>query len=200
MRKKILCIVLIIVAFICYGIGYVLWEETLVESWIPLTICVGLALLTGLLLWKSWTFLITSGKFLPNYLCHVVFASGVLLCLFFVLNKSFSYRHTHHVEKAIVENKVIKKRHKTRRVGRRTYVSGETYDVYYWNLRFENGKIKEISAKEDQYRRSRCGDTICFEMEKGLFHLPVIVGGVWNVEIRKHKKIRNHDRGIVVSD
>ncbi|MDE5674024.1 MAG: hypothetical protein K2I44_01605 [Muribaculaceae bacterium] len=74
-----------------------------------------------------------------------------------------------------MDSKIVKKLHKSKRVGRRSYVSDDTYNVYYWGLRFSNGVVKEIQISGSQYEKSHLGDTVLLEMENGLFDIPVIV-------------------------
>lgn len=175
MGKKILWGVLILIAMLFYGIGLVMWENALIAAWIPWTICGGLSLLSGVTLWRLWRHITGSEKFWLNYACHVVFTCGMLFCAFFVINKSFADKTTLHTEKAVVVRKYYKERHKTRRVGRRTYVSGETYKSYYFELQFPTGKLKEISSTTDNYRKTHKGDTIALDVEMGLFHIPIIL-------------------------
>lgn len=178
MRKKsrsIIIVVIVILAIIFYGMAYVLWANTLADIRIICALCGGMGLISGTILWKGWKKLTGIDRFLPNYICHAVFTFGFILCMFLMLNKYFADGTTNHVEKVIVDSKIIKKRHKTKRVGRRSYVSDDTYSVYYWGLRFSNGVVKEIQISGSQYGKSHLGDTILLEMENGLFDIPVIV-------------------------
>lgn len=175
MKKKILCGVLLLLTMIFYGIEMAMADNALVATWIPWTICGSMALISGLTLWRIWAKLTGSEKFWLNYACHVVFSCGLLLCAFYGLNKSFADKETLHCEKVVVERKYYKVRHKTRRVGRRTYANGEPYKVYFLEIRFPDGRTKEMPATTDYYRKIHKGDTISLEMEMGLFRIPVIV-------------------------
>ena len=176
MRKKSRSIIIIvIITIIFYVMAYVLWANTLADIRIICALCGGMGLISGTILWKAWKKLTGVDKFLPNYICHSVFTFGFIICMFLILNKSFADRTTNHVEKVVVDSKIVKKLHKSKRVGRRSYVSDDTYNVYYWCLRFSNGVVKEIQISGSQYEKSHLGDTVLLEMENGLFDIPVIV-------------------------
>ncbi len=175
MGKKIIIVVLIIISFILYAMAWVIWMNTLVKGWIPLTLCSVLALLFGAILWKIWKKVTGSEKFWINYICAVVFGEGLFLCAFFGVNVIFADSSHVWKERVVVEKKYMKERHRTQRVGRRTYTTGRKYYEYYYDIKFSDGKIKTKPASLKQFNRLHTGDSISVYMERGFLNLPVMI-------------------------
>lgn len=174
MGKKIVIGLLIFTAFAFYGIAMAIAGITLVSMWIPWTICGSLALISGITLWRLWIKLTDSSRFIVNYICHVVWACGFFLFVFFFSNEMFADRDTIHVEKVEVVRKYTEQRYRSKRVGTRRYVRGEPYKVYFIEVKFPDGRLKarELPLKEFNLRRK--GEILDYNVEMGLFHMPII--------------------------
>lgn len=172
--RKVLAYVVGGLGIIFYLAAFVVQEETLVEWWKPALVCLGVAALTGAVMWRWWTRLTGSSGFLFNYICHVAFATGLFLAGFYVLNRVFVDHSTEHEEKAVVTRHYSRERHKTRRSGRRYVSTGETYKVYYIEVGFASGMTKEIEVPAARFHRFHTGDSLRFELGKGLFGIPVV--------------------------
>ncbi len=165
---------LILMMISAYGAAIYLHERTLISWWIPLLVAVCFAAISGIAIWKSWRKLTDSGSFLLNYICHVVFSCGIFLVAIYGLNFCFSDKDTSETQQVTVESKYTKTRHHQKRVSRRVYTQGSPYYVYYFRLRFEDGREKDINVPRDRYNRTRHGSAIPVTTRTGLFGITII--------------------------
>lgn len=171
---SILVGVIISICMLCYGAAFALVSRTLITGWIPFAISFVLALISGSTLWKIWIRITESENFWINYLCHIAAATGIIATLLLGCNYFFADEDTLHTENVTVERKYYKTRHRSRRVGRRYTTNGEPYKVYYMEIRFSDGRLKEQSLSFDEYRKTKKGKNLEIPVEKGLFGINVI--------------------------
>lgn len=152
----------------------IIYANTLVEWWIPLSITAVAAAALWMPLkgvWRKW--LQTESGWTPPVTHFAAFILGGC-ALLLALNYFGADDSTIHREEATVVSKTSHKRHHSRRVGRRRYTTGEPYYVYDLNLRFSDGRTKSIRVEAAQYNRTRTGATLTLQMERGLLGWPVI--------------------------
>ena len=65
---------MIFLTIVFYGCAMGIHGETIVEWWIPATVAVVMALVSGAVSGRFWARVTGSGSMLFNYLCHVVFS------------------------------------------------------------------------------------------------------------------------------
>lgn len=147
---------------------------TLIEVWLPWCAIAFLALFSGFPLWRCWKCITSSDKPIWNYLLNTLVAAAVLGSAFFIPNFIFSDRDSNHSVKATVMEKFSREQSKRRTVGRRIIYTGEKYRTYHIRLRFDNGLEKERPVDLHQYMRIHTGDKIDYNVERGLFGIPVI--------------------------
>ena len=172
--RTFLVVLLIFICVFLYAIAVSIHSNTMIDGWLPAVGASVLAAISGTTLARIWQKITGSSKFAVNYICNLIFATGLLLALFYGCNFAFSRGATSEPHEAIVEKKYSKVRHHSRRVGRNRYVRGEAYNVYYIDVRFDNGRMKDLSMPFERYRRIHVGDTLSIPFEKGLFGIPVI--------------------------
>lgn len=173
--SKFLLGIIIFIVVIAYAVASVIHDSTVVNGWIVLSACGALALISGLTLWRLWPSITGTRKVWINYMMQVFVACALFLLLFYIPNRLFADKETRHEEKAVAERIYYKKHYRSRRISRRTYGRGEPYNKYYVDLRFGNGARKSLEIPLKQYNRTRKGDTLRMELEKGLFGFPVIL-------------------------
>ncbi len=183
---------MIFLTIVFYGCAMGLHGETLVDWWIPLTVAVAMALVSGAVLWRVWPRVTGSGSFLLNFMSHFAFSTGLILTLFYGLNFAFADKHTEHWEQMVVERKFSKTRHRSRRVGRNRVAPGEPYKVYYLEMRLPDGRLKEMSATLNEYNRRHKGDTVALPVTRGLFGVPVIERRGRKTEVPRANRHREH--------
>ncbi|MCM1093109.1 MAG: hypothetical protein NC421_04065 [Lachnospiraceae bacterium] len=167
-------IISLLLAFLCYGAIAALSSATLISPWFPIGTAFAFAAITGTAFAPKWEKFTSSGKFILNYLCHLVAVTGILSALFYIPNYVFADASTSHTVKAVVERRYTETRYKSKRIRRNVYGKGEPYKVYYMELRFENGMKKARHLNQQKYNRIRKGDTITVDISQGAFHVPVI--------------------------
>lgn len=172
--KKIGTGILIAIMFFLLAGAVSLTSRTLINPWIPFSVAAVLALISGVTMWRFWKWVTTSEKFIWNYLCHVGIAFSLFSGAFFICNFVFSDKETLHKEKVSVVRVYREKRHHSKRVGRRYYAQGTPYYVYYMEVRFDDGRTKDLSIPFERYRRVHKGDSINIPVSMGLFKVPVI--------------------------
>lgn len=106
----------------------------------------------------------------------VIAVYPVLLCDTLCVNYFGADKSSVHQQPAVVERVYYKTRHRTKRVGRRTISTGETYKVWYVDLKINSLCTKQFSVTHTQWRRYHAGDTLRIDVERGALGLPVITG------------------------
>lgn len=172
-RGTAIIVVVLLIWLLAGGLAMAIYSHTVVELWIPLSICSVAALLSGIWLWKPWRKMTDSDLFLPNYICHFVFSGVILLAVFFSLNR-FLASGPEYDEQVKVERKYSEKKYRNRRVGRNRYVRGEAYYEYYAEISLPDGRVKQLRLELPAYNRTRTGSTMTIRLRSGFFGFPVI--------------------------
>lgn len=178
-KKKIKSVlqILAIIACLCLGgYGYIVYERTIINWWLPVASGVLAASATAPFLNSYWKFFTASSQMWTNVLCHVFF-TGILVYSFILIgNKEFSgSQNKHETVVSVVEREMVK-RNTYRRVGRHRYVAnGHRYD-YYLVIATDGGNKKRLPVSHYEYSRARNGSSITAMMQQGFFGYPVITG------------------------
>lgn len=174
---KVLRVLMLFIVIISCAVGYVVYEDTLASWWIPVGVALVIAILT-LPLYKKWTWLTAGSDKTLNLLCHVACVGAVSYALFLVGNYCLADPASTQDEKVIVQKKLQKTYKKTRRVGKRRYVSDGVRKEYYLQVAFENGTVETLHVSLSTYNKTRQGKTKTLTLQKGFFGLPVITKGL----------------------
>ncbi len=172
--SKFFLVLTIILTIVAYAVCSVMHANTIVNGWIVMAICFALSLLSRVTMWRLWRTVTGSQKIWVNYIMQVAVATAVFMLLFYIPNSVFADNQTKHEEKAVAERVYYQTRHKSRRISRRVYGRGEAYKVYFVDVKFKNGARKSLEIPLKQYNRIRKGDSLRYELEKGLFGVTVI--------------------------
>ena len=57
----------------------VMLDFTFVRWWIPAIVAFAVAAVSGLLLWRMWKWLTCRSTFILNYICHILFFTGLFM-------------------------------------------------------------------------------------------------------------------------
>lgn len=174
---------LIVALFIFIGGSMAMYSNTIVKPWIPIAGALVIALVSIPICIRWWKFVTQCSQPWVNGLCHVLFTGALLLFVFYFSNFYFAKHNTIHTERAVIERLYSETHYKTKRISRRTYGRGEPYQQYYMEVRFEDGRSKNLSLKFDDYRRLKRMDTVQLKMERGLWGIPVIRREGCNIEV-----------------
>lgn len=151
--RAVIAGILIFLGIATYGGAMYLHDKTIVTWWIPAAISFLLAGISGLTMWRLWRRLTDSKSFVFNYICHLALSCGIFLFAIYFFNYTYAKESTTHTENVLVDKKFTKIRHHRQRVSRRSYRQGNPYKVYYFDLKFENGKEKTVSVSSSRYNR-----------------------------------------------
>lgn len=176
---------LIVALLIFIGGSMAIYSNTIVNPWIPIAGAAIIALVSVPPCARWWKFVTQCRQPWVNGLCHVIFTGSLLLFVFYFSNFYFAKHDTIHTERAVIERLYSETHYKTKRISRRTYGRGEPYQQYYMEVRFEDGRSKNLSLKLDDYRRLMRMDTVQLKMERGLWGIPVIRREGCNIEVPK---------------
>ncbi len=166
--------IIIAVCLLSYGAALALVSRTLISGWIPFVVSFFITVLSGTTLWKAWRKITETENFWINYICHIVASTGIVTTLLLGCNYYFADADTLHTETVTIERKYTKTRHRSKRVGRRYTTSGEPYKVYYMEIKFSDGRLKEQSLTFERYRKVKKGMSLELPVAKGLFGISVI--------------------------
>lgn len=164
----------ILAVMVLYGFSAAIYGHTLVEWWEPLGLALVLALGAWFLLRRCWIRVWSSVNVYLVLLGHMVVMTGAMLFLVLGLNYWCADDSTLHKEQVTVEKRLREKHYHSQRVGRNRYRRGNPYYKYYLNVRFENGRQKNIEVQLTRYNRTRTGSKIALDLESGLFGYPII--------------------------
>ena len=173
-RGIVLIIVCTVTVFNIAGSIY-LYHFLLTPWWIPALIFLPAAVATALPARGLWRWMTGSRNVAVNLVCHIVFAFPLLLCSALTINYATSGKHS--TKEAVVVTRVYKEtRYKTRRVSRKTYVRGAPYPVYFIEIRFRDGRSRDIEVLKKTYDRISKGDSVVVDVSKGKLGMTVCDG------------------------
>ena len=158
-------------------IGYIIYEDTLSEWWIPVGVALMIALAT-FPFYMRWAWLTAGDNKIVNFLCHLVCVGVMNYALFLVGNYWLADPASMQEEEVVVQRKYQETHKKTRRVGKRRYVPDGVRKEYYLEVAFTNGTMKTLHVPLSTYNKTRQGATKTLTLQKGFFGLPVITKGL----------------------
>lgn len=173
MRKFLLGLTLFL-SFTLLSAAFFFTGITLADGRIPWAIFAALSLLAAIPIWRWWRRITGSHKFIWNYLYGIVVIAAIISSAFYMSNYFLADPASKHPVTATVVNKYSREQAKRRTVGRRSYYTGEKTYSYHILLRFETGHVKERPVPVSKYIKIRIGDKMEYDVERGLFGIPVI--------------------------
>ncbi len=151
-----------------------LLSMTFVEWWIPV---VGALCTAGVFLWPLrgfWRWLTGMNNRWINIIFSVVAVGCIAMCALLVINYNGATFSKQTEVKAEIVEKVRKTKHHTRRVGRRTYTTGQVYYVYELSLSLPDGRQTKIDVSLSDYNRVRTGESVGIRLATGALGWDVI--------------------------
>lgn len=171
--KNLSIVVLVLIVIFALGASMALQSFTLVEWWIPTSVCAVIAVAVTI---PFGRLIRQVAKFLPGYLKYpIVFILffSILLSTFYIINYQITDPMSSIEYSAPVVRKYSEERTRTKRSGRRSY-GEEKYNVYFIEIELCDGRIKKLERPLREYLKIRKGDKIRLKVEKGLFGINVI--------------------------
>lgn len=173
--RKFLIIVIIFFVVGCVAVEMAMWNYTLVDIAVPLSVGGCGAMVTGLIFGKSWRNVTGSSSRVLNFCCQAVFGFVLFSAAFFMINSWMADDDRYDVKVEVME-RIREKHRQTKRVGRRYVADGPEYYMHYLKVRFDDGQTKMITADHGEYAHSMAGDSVTVEMQRGRFGYSVIKG------------------------
>ena len=156
------------------GGSCVLYSDTLIDWWKPVTGCAILAVISALIYGHRWERFTCTDFFPINFCIQAIVGFSVLIFAFFSVNYFFSDDDAGHTENVTVERRYRETRYRTKRIGRRVVGRGTPYYVYFIEIRFSDGRLKSHQVLKGRYDRIHQGDTMALEVSNGFLDIPVI--------------------------
>lgn len=100
--------------------------------------------------------------------------TGTLAAAFYISNYALADDTTCHEEETVLVRKYRETRHHSKRVSRTHYVRGDPYYVYYMEVRFSNGRTRDIQIPMNKYIRLKKGQNLRLPVARGFWNVPVI--------------------------
>lgn len=168
-------VLLILLAMMLAGGFVVLRSKTIVDSWIVVTVSVVAAFPVSCILARKDKALVSFGNLFLRIAVWFVFTSTFFSGAFYIVNFVGADKEESFDTSAVVEHKYYEIRHRTRRVGRRYVATGETYKVYYADLRLDNGYLATIPLTGRQISEVRQGQHMGVSVAPGCLGFPVVL-------------------------
>lgn len=156
-----------------YVWGYVIYEHTLVDWWLPATGAVVVVLFTFGPLSGLWPAVTGSADRWINIACHVFVMGAMGWFAFLGGNGLGADIGSDYDETVTVTEKITATRNRYHRAGRRM-VRYDTYKVYYLRLEFESGRSKRVPVSLARYNKVREGGQMTLPVSGGRFGFPVV--------------------------
>ncbi|MCM1484016.1 MAG: hypothetical protein NC043_06750 [Muribaculaceae bacterium] len=172
--RTISIIIVILIAVASAGIDTFLLGSTVVSAPLCITGCIAFAICTAPLARPLWTRITGCGSRITSYICHILTAAPIALCLFLSLNYFPAQSSDMHTIRTPIKRLYTETHYRTRRVARRVVGRGTPYEVYFAEVTMPTGKLKSISISARQYRQLHSADSLSLNIRTGLLGLPVI--------------------------
>lgn len=158
-----------------YGAGIGLYGLTLVEWWVVPAVSAVVAAVSAVWMWRRWLALAGGEKVLA-WGAHIVFTTGLLMALLYGINYFGAADAADHEVRVEVERKYSRTHRDTTRHGRRSYSSSGPRRSYHMDVRFPDGRVKEMSLTLSRYNRVRRGDRLTLHVVPGALGWGVMKG------------------------
>ena len=175
--SKIIPYVTVLLAMLAWAFGSVLYKETLIAWWEPLSLALILAIAT-LFFAKKCQCLTRADINILNGICHLFHASACCYPTILGGTSMLAEPSSTREEKVTVLSNHIETHNQTRRVGNHRYVPAGERKEYYLQVIFENGTRKKLPVSLSTYNKTRTNATRTLTLEKGFFGYTIIKKGI----------------------
>lgn len=174
--KNAVRILLILIAFFGTGAFLGLRTLTFVNPWIVAVASVVIAYIPARLLAARDSEIIALKNYALRIAVWTVLIAPVLTGLFYSVNYWGADEDKSTKVTAVVERKYHETRQRTRRVRKGRYVpTGETYNVYYADIRLSDGHLVTVPLTGSKVTQVRKGRELEVEVTPGAFGIPVVI-------------------------
>ena len=173
---------------------FIMLKEVISTRWTIIVISLILSAGLSLPMYKLWNWLTDIRNPIVCTLFNIIFMLPLFILVILIINQTNSTPVA--TEKAIVEKLYTQTRHRTRRVGRRSYAQGTPYKVYFMDIHLESGKDRSIEIQKTIYSNLSKGDTIDLTVKHGALGITTFDSRHLAVPIKKRKEHRKKESDI----
>ena len=168
--NSVFIVVMVIIGVFALAMAKALHILTLCDALPVVLLGCGIGLLFGVLLRGIFARCSRMGV-VASTVCCVLWCA--VMCVFglYAVNYFGASDTATHTEKVVVRAKRYATRHRSKRIRRGVYGQGEEYKVYYLDIEFADGTVKQHDVALSRYRRYSKGDSIEVVMSKGALGL-----------------------------
>ncbi len=153
-----------IVVVVAGNWGHALFQETLIQPWVPFCVAFVFASVT-FRMYPKWSLLTTSSGKWTNVICHLLCMGCVGYFLFMASNFYMRNSENQRIVTVRILDKYSEVKEKPQRVGRHRVRTTKVAE-YYIEIALDGGKSKTLDVSRDLYRETN-GDSITITLERG---------------------------------
>lgn len=172
-KRAIILFIMAGILFMAWGVILHLLGVTMAPAALLLTAGGVISVASAAAWWRLWRSIV-SGRMLPA----VIMQFAVTFTVVMLAVPGLNYVTADFDRAADIDGRVTsvysEERHRTRRVGRRTYADGGTYHVYFANVEVPGVRRIKYPLTASAFRRVRRGTVIPVKVTTGCFGMKVI--------------------------
>ncbi len=181
---------LIVTCLLLVIFAYTVYEETLIDRWVPVAVSLAVAVPLAPMAGRMWAKVSILNVRWFNIVSAVVLVGSLVYSSILLVNKYCGEGDWRYQERCVIEKKERSTHSRTQRVGRRTIRSAGSYYKYHFRLRMSDGREKDVSIKAQEYKKANVGDTVTVVLKSGYLGYPVVEEVLPLPEIEKKRPIR----------
>lgn len=159
---------------ISLGMAAVIQNNTLIDWWVPASVCAVVAIPCGILLKGVVRWITHFVRPMWNIIAGCVLSFAVFLGSFYALNYYMADEASSQEYRVPVLDKFTEEHYHVQRVSRYRVRRGQKYQVYYVYVELPDSSGKKIEVPVSEYVKIKKGRRITLRMERGLFGITVI--------------------------
>lgn len=149
-------------------------ETTLVSGLLLFGAIAAVGCATGIFVAPRLSRLTGIGNRVVNYVGYVAAFTVAVGGTVLIVNDLAADTESFREEKAVVERRIVKTRHRSHRTGRHSYSSGTPYKVYYLEVRLPGGESIELQPAYKEYVKASEGDTATVRVGRGALGMKMV--------------------------
>lgn len=169
-------VILILLAISGAGIFMAFRTSTMINPWVVIIVSIVLAFPISVLCANKIPNVIGLKRLPLRIVTWMVLVAPIFTGSLYLINYCGADSEKSKGHPAVVERKYYETRERTRRVRKGRYIpTGETYRVYYADIRLDNGHLVTVPLTGSDITRVLSGQTLNVKVSDGTFGIPVVI-------------------------
>lgn len=169
-------VLLILLFFVNAGIFMALRKSTMVNPLVVIIVSTVMSIPISMQCANKGIKIIGFRRLILRILTWIILMSSILIGSFYCINYIGADSKSGTYHPAVVERKYYETRNRTRRVRHGRYINtGETYRIYYADIRLDNGHLTTIPLTGSDIARAYPGQPLTVMVCDGTFGVPVVI-------------------------